>query len=567
MAQSSDEIILTGNAAQLLAEYQKVNAALKAQEAATKEGAATAKAANAEEARAIATAKRALEEQKTARERINAEITRYDALVKKGVLTQAEADAAIRKTTASLQQQDTAAGGAGQKILGFGKEAITTFTGIGSALAGVMAVVNGLKAEYEYLRQRQREAKESQLTFGEHIREMASNFRPDETMSVQDLEPAVKRLMKNTGATDTVAAGALSAAFAGHGNLTNAQAVDIAEQALRILPNNAEASNQIALRAGQLMNSAGLNDPRQALGLITQIKNVATVDKLRDVGQSAVPAVMSAIRYGDTPEVGAELYTTINNLMGDVEGARTSTAFVALAEQLREFAPTSKEISKSKLPRESIARLQAAKSTSERLRILQSDPKLGEFFLENASFEKQAITAIRELVTNSPEAQAQQALAQQEIRAPNAADFEEFVSGLNRPASQDLLAKSNQARNDVKFRELALQSEGGAGLAQDMFQKALAKVDWSGPDALTHFSANRQATADMLGGADHASAYARVLEMAYMGAGGQSTVSEEDTAYLKETVALLRQIASSNSTMARQPQGQTAPPEAALGRR
>src|SRR5690606_8611213 len=117
------------------------------------------------------------------------------------------------------------------------------------------------------MRQRLQEAKDSQLSFGEHVREMASNFRPDDTMTVADLEPAVKRLMRNTGATIPVASGALSAAFAGHGNLTNSQAVDIAEQALRILPNNAEASNQIALRAGQLMNAAGFADPRQALGL------------------------------------------------------------------------------------------------------------------------------------------------------------------------------------------------------------------------------------------------------------------------------------------------------------
>lgn len=499
-------------------------------------------------------------------ERYNAEVARASQLLKKGVIDQQTFNRELDKQKEILRQSQPQVEGLSSKLLGFGKEALIAFTGVGGAIAGIMAAANVLKSEYEGLRQRMQEAKDSQLSFGEQIRELASNFREDDTMTTADLEPAVKRLMIATGASDTTAAGALSAAFAGHGNLTNAQAVDIAEQALRVLPNNAEASNQIALRAGQLMNAAGLQDPRQALGIITQIKNVATVDKLRDVGQSAVPAVMSAIRYGDTPEVGAELYTTINNLMGDVEGARTSTAFIGLAEQLREFDPTKKQISESRLSRDAIARLKAATSTKARLGVLQEDPKLAQFFLDNASFEKQAVTAIRELVMNSPEAQAQAALAEREIRAPNADDFESYIAGLDAPSSQDLFAKANRARNNVKLRELQVAAEGGAGQAQEIFDKALGKVDWSGPDFVTTSSARRDAANQIMWGADSADAFASTLESAYLGAGGQSTVSAEDTNYLKQQIELLREIARSNKEMSRQPASPAVPPENALGR-
>lgn len=526
-------ISFTGDATSLLKAYAEVDAAIKKQAAAL----TALKKENNEAAKAEREASREAEQIKkravSAEDQYTSAVGRAKELLEKNKISQKEYNHELERQKRLLMESQGAADGMGSKLAGAGKEAMEAVAGIGMSLASVAGVIGAIKQEYEDFKARANESRSSQLTFGESMRDLASNFTPDASMGMGQLEGAVTGLVNRTGMSDRNAASALSAALSGRGSLSNAAAVQIAEQAGRVLPGDSEVTNQLALRTGQLMNSMGISDPREALGMIAQVKNVATVDKLRDVGQTAVPAMMSLKRHGDSAEQSAELFTAINLLMGDTEGSRSRTATEQLGQQLKEFLP-------------------AMGSTSARLAAVQADPSLRARFMQDANFETAAKTSMEALLSGSPEAIAAMATAGQ-IAAPNAPAFESYVAGINSLPSQRVV--SNKARIDNEFRDLEIKDQQGARDAEaiEIFDRTLGKIDFPLFDApqRAFSSAVMQGKMSLRGLSASAAAAETLEDLGRNNGGGLSG----------EAVDLLRQQAASLRRMERGPA-----PENALGR-
>lgn len=540
-------VSFTGDATSLLKAYADMDAARKKEAL----GLQALKKEHNEAAKAERDAAREAEQIKSralsAQDKYTAAVGRAKDLLDRNKISQKEYNAELERQTKMLRESENSAGGMGNKIAGAGKEAITAITGIGSALGAVMAVAGAIKAEYEDLKRRQKEALTSQLSFGDAMRSLGTDFKADATMQVADLEPAVQRLMRATGATDSAAAQALSAALAGRGEMSNAQAVGIAEQALRVLPGDADATNQMAMRTGMMMNATGIQDPRAAIGLLTDLKNVSAVAKLRDVGQSGVPAIMGLSRLGSSAEEGAELFATINNLMGDAEGARTETAVNALALQLRDFAPSAKDAEKARIPQTQLSAFRAARTTDERIDVMQQSPALREAFLGDASFELKAKTSIESLLSGSAEAKAVRANARAQIGGPSVKSFETFVGDLNAMQSQSLVRAKADASNRVKLAELSDAAGGRAGLAREIFETTLGKVDLPGFDSLERGTLSGRMAFLEASGATPAAAAATTLEE-QVGRGSRSFLagggmSNGDLSLMRESIAHLREIA------------------------
>ena len=523
---SQPTVTFTGNATQMLAEYKKLEEVRQKEVAQLKEVKAAYASAAKEEAALNRDATKLKEANLTSQDKYNRAMAKAGELLKANKITQADYNNELKRQSDLL--------GEGQsKMAGMAKDAIVAVTGIGSAMAGVAAIVSTIKAEYEDFKARAGESRATQLTFGEAMRDLASNFTPDASMGMGQLEGAVNGLVNRTGMSDRNAASALSAALSGRGSLSNVAAVQIAEQAGRVLPGDSEVTNQLALRTGQLMNSMGITDPREALGMIAQVKNVATVDKLRDVGQTAVPAMMSLKRHGDSPEQAAELFTAINLLMGDTEGSRSRTATEQLGQQLKEFLP-------------------GMGSTSARLAAMQSDPKQRAAFMQSANFETAAKTSMDALLSGSPEALAAMATAGQ-IAAPNVGSFESYVSGINSLSSQRVLA--NKARIDNAFNSIEKTDQAGSNAAEviDIFDRAMGKTDFIGPDFATRQMSQMAFSSHVAAGMSPEASAIGQLQAARM--------VSNDTKWIDAALSKLSEIAMSTRMMSRGPS-----PEDALGR-
>lgn len=570
MANSTDEIILTGNATQVLAEFLKVNKAILEQAAATKQAGKEASDADKQEQQWARNAKRDAAEMLGPRQRYNAEVAKLDVLLSKNKITQDEYNRALAKQQQVLQQTQPQVDGLSGKILGFGKEALVTFTGVGTAIAGVLAFANVLKAEYEGMRRRQQEAKDSQLSFGQAIRAMAINFAGDESLGREQLEQRVLDAAERTGATPEATAQAAGVAFSARGHLSAETAMQAVEAGLRLNPNDPTSAATLAGRSLDVIKKGiGIDDPRAAAMLLVQLQQSARVTDIQRLGKEFTPAIGSAMLRGDTIEAASERLVQLNNLMDDQEGSQSSTAFISMANRLAKFVPQTAgkdKRGKFSVPREAVAAFEAAGSTDARIDVMNQFPELQRAFFATNTFEAAAQAPIEEILAGSDRAKFALGKSRAGIGAPSVAGFEDFIAGIEGLDSQKLVGQANRAANNVKKRELALAAEGGAGQAQDIFDKALGKVDWSGPDFVTTSSARRDAANQIMWGADSAAAFASTLESAYMGAGGQSTVSAEDTNYLKQQIELLREIARSNKEMSRQPAAPAVPPENALGR-
>lgn len=549
---SGDELVIGANANQALAEWKKLNQAIEHEAKALKEFKDANNAAAREQQKLATEGARLTEQHATAQERYNAKVQKLDQLLKANTIDQRTYNAELANQKKLLEQTGDAAGNLRQQAGGFAKEFITSVVGISGAIGGALAVVEAIKGEYDDLVSRQKAAQQAQQTFGEAMRSLGADFKADSSMQVGDLEPAVKRLMQSSGATDVQAARALSAALAGRGNMSNAAAVGIAEQALRILPGDAEATGQMAMRTGMLMNETGIADPRAALGLVADIKNTAAVAKLRDVGQSAIPAVMSATRLGASAEQGAELYTTINNLMADAEGASSRTAMEALMLQLRDFKPG------DSVPAAQRAAFAGAATPDAMIDVMQSSPELRAAFLANSSFELKSKTSIESLLSGTDQARAARESARAGIGAPSADTFESFVGGINSLASQRL--PQLRSRGEDNLKQYQLRDAGGAETAEarDIFESTIGSLDFPQMiDALGRRGArNEVLSAQAFQGMSYPAAAAATLDRIRT-SGEYGTFTDANVIQLlSEQAALLRSIDAS---------GRGGPPEARLG--
>lgn len=564
---SDAQITWTANATQMLAEYKRMEDArrkedqqLQAIKRQNDEVAKSERASNREAAQIK-------ERHMPALERYTKEKERLNGLVARNKITQQEANTELERQRRILEKTDDTAGALGSTLASSAAKAIAGATSVGAGIKALHEIVSAVVRELEDVKGIQERARQAGMSFGESMRSLAFDFKPDESMSAADLEPAVKRLMERTGATDRIAAQTLSAALAGRGSMSNAQAVDIAEQTLRMLPGDAESSSQMAMRAGMLMDKSGIQDPRAALGLMLDIKNVAAVAKLRDVGQSALPAVTSALRFGETPETGAELFTTINNLMGDAEGNRTATAMEALMIQLRDFAPTKKDAMKAKLPKGQLERFNAATTPTERIRALQGMPELSAMFLGDASFEKRAQTSIESLLGGTPEAMAAMQTAQDLLGEPSVAAYEKGVADANALASQALPSADRRTEANIAKSKLASTRAQAFAQARKVVSQTLEDMDFAGPNDTVRSAADYAFSAAEIAGQDPATAARTAFSAAavqektgfggIMSAIGGATLERPENVLLMN--AQLRELQSLNATL----QG---PPENALGR-
>lgn len=545
---SNPTISFTGNATDLLANYKKLEDAQRKELELIKAAKDAYKTAAQEERQQTADATKLKEANLSALEKHNRAVAKAGELLKANKITQAEYNAELKRQASLLEEGKSNAAG-------MALEGVKAVTGIGSAMAAVGAIVSTIKAEVEEMRARDERARQSQLSFGQVMRDLATGFTPDATLGRGDLQPAVERISRQSGSSPATAAIALSEALAGRGSLSASSAVDIATAAAAMNPGNLEDTREMAFRGAQLQDSLGLQDPRQALGLISQVKNIATVAKLRDVGQTAVPSILSLGTYGDTPEQAAELFSAINNQLNDKEGSRTRTAVSQMALQLSEKMPT-------------------LGSTSERLAAVQADPGKFDKFIDDMNFDSDTKAMMRQFLRGSPGAMRKLATARAGITAPESAtgDYEAMIAETLSNSSVRLADVEARTAANLEFKKIADTAGGAAAQAEatisrDQEQTAFGAPQWMvrGASGLTRLAGRLMGASQESINAQSAIAAPLAAEFMFQNAmtiplGGTVSPSQVasglDVGYTIQQLNELKKISSSIS----------GPPENALGR-
>lgn len=552
------QITWTANATQMLAEYKRLEDArrkedqqLQAIKRQNDEVAKSERASNREAAQIK-------ERHMPALERYTKEKERLNGLVARNKITQQEANLELERQRKIIEQTDGAAGGLSSKLGGITKQALESFTGIGSVLAGIMAAASALKQEAEDAKRRNEQSKLSQLSFGDAIRSMAINFSGDDTLSLDGLEKRMMRAAQKTGATPEAVAQAASVAFSARGHLPAETAMQAVEAALRLNPNDSSGAANVAGRSLDIIASGiGINDPRAAASFITQLQQTARVTDIGRLGKEFIPAINAGMLRGDTIETSSERLIQLNQMMKDQEGSQSATAFTNLTNRLAKFVPQSAAADargEFTVPQAAIDAFGAAGSTDARINVMNQFPELQRAFLAKNSFEAAAQAPIEQILSGGDAAQFALGKARTGVSSPSAAEFESFVGAREAMPSQIIASAQRAFAASLKRFEIGDVSGGEAGFAQDVLDQTLEKVDFFGPDFI-----NRAVVQDNVAGRVMQGQSRRNAVIDELTAIRQSASASDDprvVTLLQDAVGVLRNMDAATG----------GPPENALGR-
>lgn len=437
----------------------------------------------------------------------------------------------------------------------------TGIVGIGAVIGGIATATAAIKREYDELLKRQRLAATTTQNASQAVRAARINFTPDATLKDADLERTVKELATDTRSPVGVVGAALSTAFSAKGSLDNAVAVEAVRQSLRVTPGDPGAASTTAGRILDIAKISDTKDPRAIAGFLLNVQGASRVTSLDKVGATAIPAITSLAARGDTPEQAAELFAAFTQGLADEEGRTSATSLKTLGTRLGDFVPTERGKDKRgrfAVPQSQIAAFEAARSTSQRIGVLQKSPELRRSFLGQTSFEAGAQAFIEQLVSGDPQAQNELNKARASIQAitpDQAKRFEKKVGSLEGGAFQPVQTTTEASDTNIENYELGSVDDARAGTTREVFRKTLETLDLEGFDYPSRKVKLSGFDAAVAAGRDPESVAIGVLETLLKPSGGLASSQHgdapraEEQQLLRDQISILREQLSAYEQM------------------
>jgi hypothetical protein len=210
-------------------------------------------------------------------------------------------------------------------------------TGIGSAIAGVMAIANQLKREYENMVAKQRGARDAQLGIAEAQREAAKSLLAgDKTLSLDGLQDRVASISKSTGADQAAIYNAVASALgAKPAGVTDKEVLDAAEIAAKLSPTNS-AALETNLSAFMFQKAATGGSFEDIAGYQMRLKALSPTKSEESFARNIAPAIGKGAAFGTGADEQSALLAHFGQKMGDTEGMVTANAVTNFEKQIFE---------------------------------------------------------------------------------------------------------------------------------------------------------------------------------------------------------------------------------------
>jgi len=333
----------------------------------------------------------------TPTEQYNQKLARLKQLLDANKLTQAEYRRAVQQTTVE-HEKALAAGEASFGATAVGKLA-TFAAGYLTVNAAIQTVVASLREQEET---EARIAGKTQ-TIAEAQAGALRNLGPATPEKQAEFISATERIAreaKPAGGLKTVYQ-AMGTGFASFG--PDIEAVSKAvTQAAKIAPESAEEISAITAAILHLGKATKSSNAEENLGFMLAVGQQAAVTTTRAVAENITPGVIGVTGYGGTAAESGALVSAITQGMADTEGRFSSTAAIAMAQQLAEFLPETATYKYKEEQGKTVRVVDRAatglKTTTERIEYLRQHPQVREEFLAGASFEKKAQVPVEQLL-------------------------------------------------------------------------------------------------------------------------------------------------------------------------
>jgi hypothetical protein len=219
--------------------------------------------------------------------------------------------------------------------------AASQLVGIGSAVGGLIALAMQLKAEYQTIVNRQKEAAGVHVDYATEISTAIRSTGGK--ISGPEMEQMVMEGSKRTGQSPTVVARNFNAAFTAKGPRNREEAVERmqeSEAAMQQYPEqDAQTLAQITAVTAQNKQAFGLNT-QQAIGYQQKAQNVSFVKDVQSFAANVAGKLSAISKSGDTnAQEAGSLAGTFSQAGGDFEGSTSTLAALTFAAELKERLP------------------------------------------------------------------------------------------------------------------------------------------------------------------------------------------------------------------------------------
>ena len=262
-------------------------------------------------------------------------------------------------------------------------------TGVGSVVGGISVAARQLLVEFNRIKELQQSDADKQVTFENSLVKAIRNAGG--FYSGQEVKDIALDLAGETGTSPTKIAESLSSAFSARGATNKEQAEEAVRStaaALRYAPDLSHEDTADLAGAGIDLSKRFGFTPEESLGFLKNVGSLARVVDPKVLSDQVAPAINNLADFGNTGQEAGSLVAALTQGSTDKNAARSATAAIQLAAQLRERG--------------------IGDSTTEGIDILANDPKLRKKFLEGgsfngktfpgASFEKKQLIAIEQLL-------------------------------------------------------------------------------------------------------------------------------------------------------------------------
>lgn len=403
---------------------------------AAKEAAEAQKAHSA----ALKEAEAVVRKNETASERFAREIERLNKLRDKGVLSAQDHARAVegeQKKMASGAETSTRFASSLEGVAG---KMVTAVAGF----ASMTAVVQGLRAEYENLLEKQGKSKDAQLSLAAEQEALLMNLGGANAGQVTG---QIRDLSKRSGVREVDVTRAVNEAMAARGDLdvgSIIQAVGTATKVRKFAPQELAG---LAAATIDTQKQTGLGTDA-SLGFLLQMQAQSRTKNLQALATNFTPAVGGVMQFGADRQTAGAMLAALSHGMGDTQGAMSATAAIQLSKQLREFG--------------------GGAPIAQTMQALQQNAALRQQFLGGASFEAKALPAIESLLGGGRQAQ-QFAAARQALNQNPMAALNEAVAART-PAALQVAGLQNALQNQLDQRRLSDPMEAVSAIIRDFRQ-------------------------------------------------------------------------------------------------
>lgn len=273
-----------------------------------------------------------IERTTTAEERYDKEIQERKTHLAAGRLTQEQYNRAVGDSKRRLD----GATGSTKSLTGSIFRTASAVTGVTGAVGALLSMARLLKAEFDNIVEKQKNAGDRSIGFEDALTE--TRFNVGKFLSPEEQRNAALKLARTGGITPTRAAKLLGTTATSTG-IQNQDDLDLALSATagvaRIRP-DLEDEDLAALggAAGSLGKTFGL-DVRESVGFINKVGQQSNIAELSKQVQSITPAIAGLKANGFTEGEAGSLLATITQKGFDTEGAKAFTGTVGFAGSLR----------------------------------------------------------------------------------------------------------------------------------------------------------------------------------------------------------------------------------------